>query len=209
MSEQDPVVQLKQSELQALMKSIADLRGMVAASTANAGPASEGTVKTRRVRESVVSIMFLDGRPVIGMDNRGTEEEPVRLYEEVDPKDPRKYIMYADLIVLEADGETERVVKKVPFLNFIQQGERRECRVAKISKKEWEMNFGTTERRELKNDEYDMQGTGQDTDLIVEGVDMVYHVEIGGGEVIELSQEYVNMARAASRARKDFIAETI
>ncbi len=191
------------------MKTIADLRNLVAAGAVNAGPASEVGQKARRSRESTVSIMFLDGRPVVGMANKGSDDEPVRLYEEVDPKDNRKYVMYADLLVLEADGETTKTVSKVPFLNFVQQGERRECKVVKILKKEWEMNFGTTERRELRNDDYAMQATGQESDLIVEGVDMVYRVDIGNDEVIELAQDYVNMARATSRAAKNFIAEGI
>lgn len=203
MSDQDPIVQIKQSELKAIMSTINELRSLVTAGNANVAPANE-TI-TRKRRESNVSIMFLDGLPVIGMANRGTDEEPVRLYEEVDPKDPRKYVMYADLIVLKADDSTE-VIKKVPFLNFIQQGERKECPVVKILKKEWEINYGVTERQTLGEDKYRMEGTGVDADLVVEGVDMVYRVNVGGRE-IELSQEYVNMARATTRAQKQMIAE--
>lgn len=188
-----------------LMTSLRSMREFIANSSAGAATAADTVTERNRRRDRIVTVMFVNNKPVVGLANVGSAEEPVRVYELPDATDPRKMVLYVDLLLLNDDGSTERV-KKVPFMDFLQNGTRRECKVVKIDKKEWEMDFGTTEQKRVEGDEYKMKEMGTEVDVIVTGVDMVYKVEIAEGRVIDLAEEYINMARATKKPMKQVIS---
>lgn len=160
-----------------------------------------GRLQPRPVRRNNVTVMFLDGRPVVGMENVGTEMNPVKLYEVPDPRDNKKYVLRANLIVKNlVTGELE-IIKGVNFMEFIQEGERRECVVVKNRNENWVIEQGTVLKKEVK--EYRTVELDIEVPLEITGTERYFMVDIDG-KGVEIHEDYVNMAKSTPRPEKQY-----
>lgn len=201
MSEQK--IEMNTTEVKAMMDQIKSLTKTVQALTEAKAEQDENTglVRARNVGNRTVTIMLVDGKAVIGLRNVGSPEQPVRLYEQPDPRDSKKYFLAADLIVKDLKTNEITTIEGVNFAEFIQQGERRECPILKMRGEEWSIDNGYTQKRELKGNDYKMQETELEVPLEVTGVDNYYVVDVNGTE-LEIFQDFVNMAKSTPRAEK-------
>lgn len=158
-------------------------------------------LKARPVNNRTVTIMFIDGQPIVGIENVGTDQMPVKLYEVADPFDKDKRILTANLQVLDTATNEVKTIKGVNFLEFIQQAERRECDILKMTGEQWVIEQGTTMKRVLEGDKYQMKDLGIEVPLAIEGTDYEYVVDIDG-KPVTIHQDYVNMAKSTPKAEK-------
>lgn len=205
MSEQQKI-EVDASELRAILDQNKALSQTVQALTESMMSQKEenGQLKAKRVTNRTVTIMFIGGKPVVGLENVGSEHTPVRLYEEIDPRDSKKSYLAANLLVKNLETDKFETIKAVNFAEFIQQGERRECPIVRMRGDEWVVDHGSTLRRELKGNDYKMQEMDLEVPLEVSGVDNYYTVDVDGKE-LEIFQDYVNMAKSTPRAEKQIL----
>lgn len=195
-------VSMTTGELKALMTQMSTLTKQVTELTAKKADTPTGGARARREdKSSDHTIMFIDGKPVVGMVNKGTTNSPVKLYDIPDPLDKNKSIMGVDLQIKDLKSGEVEVIAGLNFLEFIQEGERRKCAVIRPIERKWYLDEGTVEQQEVK--EYSMEGKGVDVNLEVTGVERLYVMDIDGEEV-EIHEDYVNMASAAPRREKTF-----
>jgi len=195
---EEKTITIKESELRALIE-------QVQAQTNQKTDVEETGKTRRRVRERNVTIMFVDGKAVIGMVNHGTEDEPRKLYEHPDPNDSTRRVLYADLIIKDpATGKTE-TIKRVNWLEFLREGARQECRVIKTRNEEWIIDQGTVLKKEVK--EYRTVELDTEVPVDIEGTTRHYIVDIDG-KGLEVHEDYVNMASATKVARREIVRDT-
>ena len=198
----DENVTIKATEMKALMEQMSTLSKEVSRLTAGNADITKSKSRAKRTKEEPdMTIMFIDDKPVVGMVNKGSELNPVKVYEAPDPLDKDKRILKVDLQVLNQKTDTVEVIAGLNFLDFMQEGERQECKVIKIIERKWYLDEGTVEQQEVK--EYSMQGKGVDVTLEVAGVEYIYLMNIGGKEV-EIHEDYVNMANSTPRREKTY-----
>ena len=196
----EKTITIKESEISALLAQNREL--MAAIQLRDSQNATEEPAKKRTaVRDRSVTIMFVDGKPVIGMRNVGTELNPVHLYETPDPRDSKKVVLCADLIIKDLGTDKEEVIKGVNFREFIDEGERRDCRVLKTQSKNWVIEQGSVLKKEVK--EYRTVELDAEVPLEVTGVERHYEVEIDGKSVV-IFEAYVNMAKSTPRPQKSY-----
>lgn len=197
------------AEIQALVQQVASLTAQIKANTDDKADQEieDGKLKVRGAKQRNVTVMFVEGKPVVGMANVGTEQTPVKVYEVPDPRDPTKRYLCVDLIVKNLETGALETIKKMNFLEFLQQGDRRNCPVIKTRGEEWVIEQGRTLKRELEGDKYRMKELDIEVNLDIEGTDNHYIVDIGGGKQVEIYQDYVNMTKSTPQATKQIIRE--
>lgn len=190
MSEQ---VTMPKEELESLMKTIKDLSARVGQVESQRADVDEnsGKMRMRVTKERKITVMFLDGKPLIGMKNVGTEDHPLRIYEVPNPNDPRKQILQAEIILQDVKtGKTS--VEKVNWIEFVQQGERRELTVVKTNEEPWEIEQGVIRRKEV--DGYSTVELDIEVPVIVEGSIRTFIVDIDG-VAVNIHEDYANIAK--------------
>lgn len=148
----------------------------------------------RRVTERKVEVRMIDGKVVLGYKNRGSQQRPLYIYDEPDPKDRRQMIQYVDLI-LEGMKEGDAPLK-VQFSQFRIESDRVKCRVINVEEKEWIINQGIVKKKEVE--EYSSIELDFDVPLDVIGRTRTFTVEIpkdyGGPRNVSVHEAYVNIA---------------
>lgn len=162
---------------------------------------ADATPRARAATNRSVTIMFLDGKPVVELENMNPNGHEVLVYQMVNPKDNKTYITCANIITLDPKTKKKEVTKNVNFIEFIQQGERRELPIKRMRGERWLIEQGVTTKQELQGDKYHMKDLGIEVPLDVTGVDNFYIVDIDGEEV-EIRDRFVNMAKSTPRAEK-------
>lgn len=189
----DPQVTLKQSELTAIMQNIKDLQMQVAQGAAGKADIDEGTgkMRLRATKERKVTVLFVNGKPLIGIKNMGSEAQPMKVYDEVDPHNNQKRILVAHVQLqnLETGAIT---TEKVNWVEFIRNAEKRELRVLKTNEEAWEIEQGVVRKKEV--DGYSTVELDVEVPLIVEGTVRVFVVDVNG-TAINIHEDYVNIAK--------------
>lgn len=157
--------------------------------------------RARAATNRTVTIMFLDGKPVVELENMNPNGHEVLVYQMVNPKDNKTYIMCANIVTLDPKTKKKEVTKNVNFIEFIQQGERRELPIKRMRGERWLIEQGVTTKQELQGDKYHMKDLGIEVPLDVVGTDNFYIVDIDGEEV-EIRDRFVNMAKSTPRPEK-------
>lgn len=208
MTEADKEITMKASEAQALIAQVQALTQQVAAmSGGNNDQAVEGgKVRNRPVRHHNVTILFIDEKPVIGMENVGTELNPSKLYEVPDPKNSKENILKANLIVRNLKTGQDEVIKGVNFMELILEGERRECKVLKNRDESWVIEQGVVLKKEVKD--YRTVELDVEVPLEISGTERYFMVEIDG-KGVEIFEDYVNMAKSTPRPMKQYVGSSI
>lgn len=140
-------------------------------------------------KEHLITVSFVNGKPVVGYVNRGTPDKPVYIYEAVNPKKPSEYLLYVDVIL---KGDEQNPVRLV-YLEFMEQAERHECLVTKTRDEPWETFSGTVNRKTVPEGEYYTDELGIVVPLEVKGVIKFYTVRLPDGKEIELHERFCNI----------------
>jgi hypothetical protein len=211
MSEEKEMMSLPADEVRALIAMASEfntLKATVQNLTEGRSDSELDAKKPRGSREHNVTILFVDKKPVIGLANVGDESNPVRLYEVADKVDPSKRLLVADILVKDMTTGAVETLKAVKFADFIDQAERRDCRVIKMIGEEWVIEQGVTMKRELQGDKYSMSELGYEVPMEVSGADYEFVVDIGGNTPLTIHQDWVNMAKTQPRSEKQVIKRT-
>ena len=148
----------------------------------NSGPKVFKQIKDRKVR-----VVFVNGKPVIGFVNRGTESRKSYTYEKPDPNDKNNRLLYIDLIL---QGEKEPI--SVNYNEFLREGERVECIVKDQEKTPWTIEYGHVRQKAVE--EYSMVETDVLVPVEASGYNITFKVEIPKtGEILEINEEFINM----------------
>jgi hypothetical protein len=189
-------ITLSQAEFRALMTQMQTLTKQVQDLTNNtaANLADGETVRSRPVRNRTVTLAVVEGMPVVGLANAGSDVNPVYIREVPNPRDPKQNVLIADLIVLDVATKKTSVLKNTPYLEFVRNAERKVVPVIRSQEHVWENVDGTVTRKEVDYDKYRMVDTGEEVDAVVEGVTRTFYVDYNGTE-IEVDEKYVNIVR--------------
>lgn len=148
------------------------------------------TLLRKEVEEKTVRVAFIDGKPVIGYKNRGTETRPQYAYERPDPENPKEMILYIDVLL---DGVDE--AQPIRYKELMNEAEHTPCKVLKTESKPWEVLQGTVEAMQLpEGDKYRMESKGYKTPVGATGVTRTYTVQLPDGKELKISDQYVNIA---------------
>jgi len=197
-------VTLPESEIAAILAQNAELASQVRHLITQGTDQSEdkGLLRAKPVAKSTVTIMFIDEKPVVGIQNQGTELNPVKLVEVPDPLDKAKRIFRANLIVRDPKTEKLETISNIDFMDFVQEGERRECDVLKNRDERWVINQGMVQKKEVKG--YRMVELDVEVPALIEGTERYFIVDIDG-KGVEVHEDYVNMAKSTPRAKKEYV----
>ena len=141
----------------------------------------------KQIKERKVRVVFVNGKPVIGFVNRGTESRKSYTYEKPDPNDKNNRLLYIDLIL---QGETEPI--SVNYNEFLREGERVECVVKDQEKTPWTIEYGHVRQKMVE--EYSMVETDVLVPVEANGFTTTFKVEVPKtGEILEINEEFINM----------------
>lgn len=148
-------------------------------------------VRRNPTKERNVSVLCIDGKPVIGYVNRGGDENrPTFIYEGPNPDDPKDRILFVDVILKGMDKAV-----KLNYVDFLREAERKICKVLKTEEKPWSVEQGEVEVTEQPDGEYYTRGTGIYVPAGTKGVTRFYTVEMPDHSELTLHERYVNIAR--------------
>lgn len=150
------------------------------------GGASAEPLTLKKPKEHTVKLKFVDGKPVIGFANRGSEKSPVYVYEKPDPNNPKERIGFVD-IILKGVKEPMPVV----YTEFLAEADVEVCKILKIEKEDASEQQGMVAGVEVKD--YRMEETGVQVPVLIEKQRYTYTVELPDGKSLDIDEEYVNM----------------
>lgn len=195
MAGEEKTISIKETELKELLdsnremaKNVKSLSDRVNELSGIAEP-ERATLLRKSVSDTKVRVTFLNGKPIVGFNNRGTENKPVYIYEKPDPNDPKNRILYADVML---EGAEKPMT--VQYIELMQEGEHVECLVKKTSVKEWAEEQGHVEAQEIKGDSYSPNKKGYDVPVGAVHKDITYTIELPDERLIDIDAEYVNIA---------------
>lgn len=183
----------------------AELSQMMNEAAQKAVEGLEGSSRTRilkRVTERKVGVRMVDlqdkkgHRAVVGFKNRGSENRPLYIYEQPDPKNPKENVLYVELILEKKAGEEKNPTLAVNYNEFRKESSRATCRVVDTEEREWLINQGTVRKKEVE--EYSSIELDYEVPLDVIGKVRIFTVEIpdefGGARNVKVHEDYVNIA---------------
>lgn len=147
------------------------------------------TLLTKAVKEHVVRVTFIGDKPVIGFANRGTETKPLYIYEKPDPNDSKSRILYVDVML---QGDEKAIPMR--YIELLQEGDHRPCKVKCVEKKEWEEIQGSVEAQVIEGENYAPTKLGFEVPVGVTGAKYTYTVELPDGSDLVIKDEYVNIS---------------
>jgi len=185
-------IEVSKTELEAMMADNQGLRAQLntlmeaVQSLTSKQQESSGPKVLSQIKERKVRITFVNGKPVIGFANRGTERTKSYVYEKPDPNNKNNRLLYIDLIL---KGQEEPI--SVNYNEFLREGEAVECVVKSRDEKPWKIEHGMVRQKMVE--EYSMVETSVLVPLDVMGVDVKFTVELPSGELLEVDEKYVNI----------------
>lgn len=187
MPTEDKMVEVRESELKALIAEVQGLRTEVKGVVE--GGIGSGRV-LRQITERTIVVRRIDGKAVIGFRNRGTATKPQTSYTIRDPKDPSKEVMYVDVIL---EGMNPEDAIPVNWAEFRNEAERVTCKVVKTEEKEWEIEQGMVKKKEV--DGYSMVELDYDVPVLVKGKTRIFTVAMPdqGGRTVRIHEDFANM----------------
>lgn len=168
------------------LKAILAVNKMLLAQFESGGDSSQ---TRKKVKDHKVTICFVNGHPVVGMVDQSRGGTKEYIYELPNPRKPGDMISYVDLIL---DGVDEPL-KKVNFVQFLNEAERQELLYTDVKDEPWEISQGTTEATEVKD--YHMEGSGNRVSLDVTGKHRTFKVILSEGRELWITEDAVNMTK--------------
>jgi len=186
----EDTVEVSRSELQQIIEQNKELmeqnRKLIGASEED--PNHPERKRRRKSDESYVRVSFLNGKPVVGFANVGTENSPRKTWTETDPNDKNTEILKAKLYVKDTEEPIE-----VDFNEFLREGEHRWSRVAERRDKKDTEEQGYVMKKEVDDTRTIEQG--YEVPVVIEKVYTSLVVELPDTqEQVTLPNEMVNMA---------------
>lgn len=183
-------VTMPKTELEALMKTIKDLTTRVQNVESGRADIDELSGKARMKVSKVRSygVRFLNGMPLIGLKNVGTEDAPVRLIEVVDPQ-TRKKSLQADAIFLDLKTNKPQV-HRLNWLEFVTNSEKKMIQPMKTNEEQWEIEQGVVRKREV--DGYSTLELDIEVPVTVEGTIRTFIFDFDG-VVVPIHEDYINI----------------
>lgn len=153
----------------------------------------ERAPKAKAVKEHTVSICFVNDKPVIGYANKGTASRPTYVYALRDINDPKREVLYVDLLL---HGQKEPI-KQVSYNDFVRDAEVHHCIILETHKDEWVYETGVTGKKVIKDEDWRsyMEETGEVVPLEVRGVKRTFTVQLPDGSKMDIDENYVNIKR--------------
>lgn len=187
----EPEVTMPKSELEALMKTIKDLSTRVQNVESGRSDIDElsGKARMKVTKEREIGVRFLNGKPLIGLKNVGTESAPTKLVEVTDPHNQRRRYLQAEAIFLDPKTSKTEVVR-LNWLEFVQNSEKRKLKVVKTNEEPWEIEDGVVRKREV--DGYSMVELDIEVPVINEGSVRTFIVDVDG-IAVSIHEDYANI----------------
>lgn len=194
MSEKDKIIPVKESELKDLMDQIKVQAERLQQLEDKDASGEVPIVRPRRTVVRKIRVCLVNGKAVVGFANKGTENQPMFVYEAPDPTMPGKMKTYVDLVLHGAEAEKPI---KVGYIDFLQNCEKQEVIVKKIEEEEWidDQQGATVMQQNVPEGEYNFQSTGIRIPVEAIGKHRTFHVELIDGTQIALDERYANMSR--------------
>lgn len=133
--------------------------------------------------ERVVQVAFYEGNPVVELGKFSSTF------------DGKNETLWIDITVQEGEN---RVVRKVPYVDFLRDCERRNGRIIKryvnpiiTEQKDINGNVITIEKKYV--DDYSTKGTGKFVPATVESIEQDFDLEFDDGLKLTMSDKYVNI----------------
>lgn len=145
--------------------------------------------KPREITERKITVFFIDNEPVIGYVNRGSEVKPTYIYEKPDANRPGEYLPFVDVLTRNHLDKPY----KINYIEFLQESDRKECKVIKVEWKPWVINQGRTAARSFEEGTYNMTESGTIVPVEVKGKTGIYTVELPDGSQVEIHERYANI----------------
>lgn len=142
-----------------------------------------------------VTILFIEGQPVIGYANRGSESHPRYIYNgRQDPQHHNEFIQFIDVLVRNADPKALPLCFSLPYTQFLEESEKIECPILKTESKDWTVDQGITTGRTFQEGTYFMIESGI-IPVEVKGVTQFFTVQLPDGTEVKLHERYVNISK--------------
>lgn len=146
-------------------------------------------------KNRTVTVTFIEGQPVIGYANRGTESSPRYVYNgQSDPQHHNEFIQFVDVLVRNPDPKALPNCFSIPFTQFLQESEKKDCSILEKSSKEWSVDQGVTTGRTYQDGTYFMIESGV-IPVEVKGLTTFYTVQLPDGSAVKLHERYVNITK--------------
>lgn len=179
---EEKTVNISEEALKKLIGEIETLKQMVT-----------GGVQTEKAQETEyrkVKVRFIDGKPIVGLANRGSERNPVYAYEIPDPFNKGDKKLMLDVILL---GDKNPIA--LPYNDIVNEAEAYDCKIVNVKEFPWQIDQGEVERVDVKFDKFRSESTGEYVPARVKGVRYEYEVEdpLNEGQTIKLSEKVINM----------------
>lgn len=137
-----------------------------------------------------MTVLFINGLPVVGYVNRGTDTSPTYIYESPDPKNTKEMMLFVDVLL---KGEAAPV--RLGYTEFLREAEKKDCLVKKIDSEPWEIEQGRVEVMTVPEGKYYSTATGIVVPVEIKGVTRFFTVVLPGGEELVLHERYVNISK--------------
>ena len=149
----------------------------------------------RKPKGSKVTVTFIEGQPVIGYANRGTETHPRYVYNGTqDPNHHNEFMQYVDVLVRNPNDPNQPHCFSLPYVQFLQESQKVECPITNIEEKEWTINQGVTTGRTYQDGTYYMIESGV-IPVEVQGKTRFFTVTLPDGSSVVLHEQYVNITK--------------
>jgi hypothetical protein len=206
----EKMVQISESELQVLKdaansatknaEAINSLQKQLNVMNSVNNDQAPGRKRIREIKDDAdrtVRLRFIDGMPVVGFKNRGTEHRPLYIYEVPDPLHKGQTLLKVDIVL--RDGKGTEVEETVDYKEFIEQADSVECKVVKIDRTPVILDEqGYVVKKEVdgystmeKDEEVDLIVTGEESNYIV-SLPKQYADSFPNGKV-EVNERYINI----------------
>jgi len=184
---EDKKIEVNESELRAILEQNKKLaQDIVSLQKAVGDKDQTGSLVMRKVVNRTVRLMFINGKPVLGYANRGSENKPQFVYERPDPSDKNNRLLYPDLIVQGIDKPIT-----TNYNEFLKEAERRICNIIRIEEKKLVTEDGVTKVKEVEG--FSMIETGVVVPMEVMSTKRTFVVDIGDNQEVSIDEKYVNI----------------
>lgn len=179
-------ITLTQEQFDALMLRVAKVENSVIGSP---------VVRPTQPKGRKVTVLLIEGQPVIGYVNRGTAAHPRYIYNgRQDPTRHNEFVQYIDVLVRNPDPKGLPMSFSLSYVEFLQESEKVECPITDIKEKEWVIDQGVTTGRTYQEGTYYMIDAGI-IPLEVKGKTRFYTVTLPDKSSVTLHEQYVNITK--------------
>lgn len=150
--------------------------------------AGERSKIVTEIKTRTATVMFIDGKAVVGLVNKGSDKRPVHLYDKPDANRKGEYFLYADIIL-----QGEEKATSLDWNEFLQHADRAECKIVSVEDIPWEIIQGETMKRVIDTD-YKIE-VDAPVDVVVRGVNKLMTMQLPDGSQVKIDAQYLNMSK--------------